>query len=518
MRADRERNAEEPAKAARSATRHRENPSSPRDVLQAPGIASAADVLRLQHIAGNRAVSRTLQRSPQDERTDAGSGRGTIVSRPGGRLHALTPDVAEAIPVKNALLKRLTDGPVFSDAEIADLKAQGRSWLNAIGTGRYEDAVAYSAAGKYYDWLKLAPGKRLLIATVEWRERKGRTEKSPAFTLGRHLDLRGGAVPEDERDSVTEARDAQIREAFVDTLAPPFEDSVPDSEAHRKNARANTILTNVFLILQNGLKVYDPDAEAHVDFTDGDVARALAHGGRVNIRIPALGEADSPTALPDWLGVTENGKNPNKAEKRSFATHHMSIDGDKFEEQGGMSASLRNVFPFNSAEGVKLWGLPLAADGMGGHDFNGDVILPDNGHGHMLLVFTPPRRDRDGALEVGIETVGPGGPSPVGHTHNILSTEATANPESSFYGHKKDKIGGGKLKDNQRYVALAELSNGGDWQKFLDELQTDWADRLHAAGDDLNARRALYGQLVGRREGRFTPPAGAPPAPQRAKW
>lgn len=506
MRADRERNTAEP----RATTRHREHSSHRTDVPR--NIMSPADVVHLQRAAGNRAVSRALQRSPQDGETTAGSGRGTIVSRPGGGRPALAPDAATAIPVKKALLKRLTGGPVFSDAEIADLKAQDRGWLNAIGTGRYEDAVAYSAAGKYYDWLKLAPGKRLLIATVEWRERKGRTEKSPAFTLGRHLDLRGGALSEDARDSAIGARDTQIREAFVNTLAPPFEDLVPDPEAHRKNARANTILTNVFLILQNGLKVYDPDAEAHVDFTDGDVARALAHGGRVNIRIPALGEADSPTALPDWLRVTQNGENPRKDEKRDFATHHMSISGvnDKFEEKGGMSASLSNMIPRGSAEQVRLWGLPLAADGMGGHDFNGDVILPDNGHGHMLLVFTPPRRDRDGALEVGIETVGPGGPSPVGYTHNFLSTEATANPESSFYGHKKDKIGGGKLKDNQRYVALAELRNGAGWRTFLDALQTDWADRLHAAGDDLNARRDLYRQLVGRREGRFTPQAGPP--------
>lgn len=508
MRADRERTVPEPARSAVS----RRNPPSSAE-RPAPGPVSAADVLHLQTLAGNRAVSRTLQRSPRDEQaTGSGSGRGTIVSGPRGGLHALGPDQVEARSVRNALLKRLGDGPVFSTTEIADLRAQDESWLNAIGTGRYEDAVAYSAAGKYYDWLELAPGKRLLIATLEWRKRIRRAEsgaeKSPAFTLGRHLDLRGGAVPEDERESVVEQRDGQIREAFVNTLAPEFAGSVQDTEAHRKNDRANVILTNVLLILQNGLKVYDDEAEKHVDFT-GDVARALAHGGRVNIRIPALGEGESATDLTDWLTVTENGKNPNKDEKRAFATHHMSIKGvdDKFEERGGMSASLSNVFPLNSAEQVKLWGLPLAADGMGGHDFNGDVILPDNGHGHMLLGFTPPRRDRDGALEVGIETVGPGGPSPVGHKHNILSTEATANPESSFYGHKKDKIGGGKLKDNQRYVPLAELQTGDGvgWQDFLKKMKADWEDRLTTAGDDLNERQALYRRLVGKREGRFTP-------------
>ena len=126
------------------------------------------------------------------------------------------------------------------------------------------------------------------------------------------------------------------------TLASPFEDSpqVP-AGARTTNVRANTILTRIFLILQNGLKVYDDKAADHVDYVEGDVARALAHGGRVNIRIPALGaDGPPPTALLDWIGVTTNGVNEReKEEKRDYATHHMDISGtDEFAERGGMGA------------------------------------------------------------------------------------------------------------------------------------------------------------------------------------
>ncbi|MFR9728346.1 hypothetical protein ACL03H_03890 [Saccharopolyspora sp. MS10] len=503
MRVPRERDAPREARPVRAL---------PGERRQEPGSApprsgmSPTEVLRLQRSAGNRAVSGSLQRAQEERESSAAAGH---LRQPRGGLRSLVPGWAEALPVKRKLTDRLVKGPVFSADEIAELKRQDPKWLRAIGTGRYEDAAAYVARGKYYDWLRLEPGKRLLIATLEWRERLGDQDNSPAFTLGRHLDLRGGALTGEERAAALEQRDTRIREAFVNTLASDSAGDVHDEDAVIKNNRANLILTNVFLILQNGLQVYDEQANKHVDHTTGDVNRALAHGGRVNIRIPALGEGESATALTDWLGVTENGvnerdedENGEKLEKRGFATHHMSIRGtEKFEERGGMIASARNVLDRR----VRLWGLPLAADGMGRHDFNGDVILPDNSHGHMLLVFTPPRRDRDGALEVGLETIGPGGASPVGHEHNWLSTEATANPESSFYGHKKDKVGGGELKDNQRYVPMAELGSGEGWLAFLRAVKSDWEDRLTEAGDDLAARQALYRQLVGKREGGFTP-------------
>ncbi|MEU1376043.1 PE-PGRS family protein [Streptomyces triculaminicus] len=468
-----------------------------------PPTPPAAGLAGLQPVLGNRAVALVVEQRAARSRLGE-----LLTGRDSGARQISTSQV------KAALTRRLTEGPVFGADELRNIKALSRSpeWLDEIGIGRYEDAEKYTEKGDYRDWLRLKPGRRLLIATLEWtrnRPREGRpTPTSPAYTLGRHLALRGDGLSGDERRSAEGERDRQIHGAFVDTLVPPAAPVPDDLNALRKDARARTILTHVFLILRNGLKVYKEGA-GHIDFREGDVARALAHGGRVNIRIPQLEVRDSAFALTDWLGLTrDGGRDVHPAERRAFGTHHMKIGENKggvagkFEEQGGTLASVKNVVqPGKKSDRVRLYGLDLAAGGLGSHDFNGDVVLPDGGHGHMFLGFTPPRRNRDGALQVGIETTSPGGPSPVGYQHTWRSTEATANPESSFYGHKKDKIGEGKLAVSQRYVNLGEFRTptGDGWMRFLEELKRGWAQRLAAAETDPVARRALYSELTGRR-------------------
>jgi hypothetical protein len=88
-----------------------------------------------------------------------------------------------------------------------------------------------------------------------------------------------------------------------------------------KDTKARDVFTSVLLLLQHGLKTYDPGAEvaAHVDYREGDVVRALAHGGRVNIRIPALRAGESPQSLTDFLGVTDRGRRAGFVDKRDFA-------------------------------------------------------------------------------------------------------------------------------------------------------------------------------------------------------
>lgn len=479
---------------------------SPHRTATRPPAPPAVGLAGLRTTLGNRAMAEAAeQRAARIRLGELLTGRDSGTGRIGNGQ------------VKQALTRRLAEGPVLGADELRDIRILSRSaeWLDDIGIGRYEDAEKYSERSDYRDWLRLEPGRRLLIATLEWtgnRPEEGRpTPISPAYTLGRHLALRGGGLSGEERGRAEEERDRQIHGAFVDTLDPrAAAASVPDDpEAWRKDARARTILTRVFLILRNGLKVYKEGA-GHIDFREGDVARALAHGGRVNIRIPQLEFRDSAFALTDWLGLTrDGGHDVRPAERRAFGTHHMKIGENKggvagkFEEQGGTLASVKNVLrPGRKSDRVRLYGLDLAAGGMGSRDFNGDVVLPDGGHGHMFLGFTPPRPDRDGALQVGIETTSPGGPSPVGYQHTWRSTEATANPESSFYGHKKDKIGEGKLAVNQRYVDLGEFrtASGGGWTRFLEELEQGWARRLAEAGADPVARRALYAELTGRRD------------------
>src|SRR5690606_11168611 len=131
----------------------------------------------------------------------------------------------------------------------------------------------------------------------------------------------------------------------------------------------------------------------------GDVVRALAHGGRVNIRIPALRDGDDPMALTDFLGATRNGQLTEATSKRAFATHRTAIGKNKegeegtFQEKGGTLTSLTNMvtpsLPERGVERPRMMGVDIAGGGLDSRDWNGEVVLPNGSHGHMLLVFTP---------------------------------------------------------------------------------------------------------------------------------
>jgi len=416
---------------------------------------------------------------------------------------------------KKRLEKRFPKGPLFSDTDVLDIRTlsgskDGSKWLEEVGIGLWSDAKAYLDAADYTLWLKQSPGRRLLIATRAWNDKIGATDANPppSYTLGRAMAIQSG-------DHTGEAqRDAHIRDAFVNTLMPVGANEIAEVRATAgndadaiiaANAEAQQILARILLILQVGLQVFDPTTATHIDYRTGDVVRALAHGGRVNIRIPALSgqnKSDDPYALTDWIGITDQGDAVDSVKARGFGTHHMNIGDNKhgragtgsFVEEGGKSASMAN----KTSRGVKLFGLDLAAGGLGKRDFNGDVILPDGAHGHMFIGFTKPTKSKDGALQIGIETTAPGADSLVGYKHDWNSTEATANPESSFYGHKMQKIGGGKLATNQRLVDLNKVqsSEGKRWLDFLTEI----GDVVDDALADPNIQESrVYEVLAGPR-------------------
>jgi hypothetical protein len=90
----------------------------------------------------------------------------------------------------------------------------------------------------------------------------------------------------------------------------------------------------------------------------------------------------------------------------------------------------------------------------------------------------------------------PDGPSLVGYTHDWRPSEKTANPESSFYGHKSDKIGEGGLETNQRYVDLLGLEGSGTtWLTRLQEMAAAWQSLLKKMG-----AKAAYELLVGKQK------------------
>ncbi|MFG2372625.1 hypothetical protein ACGFY9_14250 [Streptomyces sp. NPDC048504] len=309
-------------------------------------------------------------------------------------------------------------GPSFTDAELEAIKAVGAEdpkRLKTVGMCTATEAEAYIKAGNFHNWLEQPEGKRLLVATLRWHQNieergQGKSPDKPGRSdhqLGRHMAMHAEGTPQSEKDQLPGERNDQIFQTFVATMLPPgISDAVPDAA------------------LKEGLKVFNPETGIHDDFKD-DVAHALAYGGRVNIRIPQLSDGQHGYELPPWLHITKENRKPwelrsapeKPVYRRGFGTHHMEIgdnqaDGTRggFVEKGEIGATVQNWFDPHS----HLYGLPVATGGMGNTDYHGDTILPNESYGHMFMGYKPPTDKRDGGLQIGLETAGPGGNAPLG--------------------------------------------------------------------------------------------------------
>lgn len=442
--------------------------------------------------------------------------------------------------LRRTLDRRVKLGEPFTDQELADIQHLSKlnpKWLERVGIGTYQEAEKY-VGGRFDNWMKLSSGKRVLTATLAFKKQHPHMVEAmtvppnhPDYTLGRFMTTKSPNIPDDVKEEMKREAYEQIRQTAVDTLHPagiPAERRHPDADKDStrawapKDKDAREMLTKVLLILRNGLKLYDAGQKAHVDDHGQDVIRALAHGGRVVIDIPALTDGQSPYDLTDFLGATQPVPHPPGSEgqdparqlgpsvsHRGFATHRTKITEDKdgkpgrFQEEGELPAAVKNFFSKAGSNPPLLMGMDISGGGLGGADWNGDVILPNGSWGHMLLVFQQPTVKTKGSLLVGIETLAPGATSPVGYEHKATSSEATANDESVLHGHKGDKVGAGKLKDNSRLVELSDFAqkrNDGDWRTFLDELNQEWVQKLRKTEDGSKEREALYRELVGPRQ------------------
>ncbi|MFJ4277470.1 DUF4157 domain-containing protein [Streptomyces massasporeus] len=423
--------------------------------------------------------------------------------------------------VRDVIHKRVRGGPRFTDPELQAIRAvesEDPKWLKTVGLCTHAEAEAYIKAGDFRGWLQQPEGKRLLVATLRWQQNiEDRAQGMPPakatrsdYQLGRHMAMHAEETPQSEKDQLEGERNEQIFQTFVKTFLPPgISDDVPDADRHRQRVERGTeLLTRIFLILKEGLKVFNPEAGIHEDFKD-DVAHALAYGGRVNVRIPQLADGQHGYELPQWLHITKETRKawePRSAPaapvyRRGFGTHHMEIgdngkDGARggFVEKGEIGATVQNWLDPHS----HLYGLPLAVGGMGNNDYHGDTILPDESYGHLFMGYKPPTSKRDGAFQVGIETAGPGGRTPDGYQHGVTSSEKNNNPVSQLGGHKDDKPGAkAPLGSNQRQVDLREF---GDWVQKLKRLEEDWKSEFAKARTH-EERAALYRDLIGKRNG-----------------
>ncbi|WP_437895102.1 hypothetical protein [Sorangium sp. So ce124] len=418
---------------------------------------------------------------------------------------------------KKQLGKRFPKGPLFNEAEwnaFEQLSStpQGQRWLNASGMLTLDQAKQYLSDDeddnpeKFRGFHQLHKPSKVVLASYVSRQRNSgesgqRFDGTPPAAVALSMEARHTTDPA-RRDALKREIDQGIAAEWAKTLEhtepnddattaiaqgavpnPTGSGTLSNDDVLDRHHQSIEVLTNVFHLLQEGAEIYDAGAKSHVPLRDVPVAKLLSHGGRVNIQIPA---GTPPYAVTELLGITDSHGNPKAGVfPRAFGTHHVALGKGKFKEEGGHVAAIKSKF-----DDTELYGINLAIGGLGLKDFNGDVILPDGAHGHIFIGHRPPRQDRPGALQIGIETTGPNAPSTVGYIHNWRSTEKTANPISSVGGLKQDKIGDDQIK-NARTVDLGKL--GDDWAGVL----KDRADRF---AEDVKDRPAeAIQELVGPR-------------------
>ena len=477
---------------------------------------------------------------------------------------------------------RFPKGPLLRLDELRTILQASAKELSNANAVSILDALRFLQARQYYTWIQLPIAVKLELGSLAWNfageyqdaltpimQQLPRAltpadvKDTPAYRYGRSAALRQLTKverPNSRRVQVLRAElENEIVKEWIRTFVSPHGKEIGPGQdglsactitainnnalnvsVRNKSPDANTVLKmhndamtflkKVLIILQTGLQIYDNVAKQY-NIGLYPAALALSHGGRVNIRIPALVDlkdgkkpADK-NAMIRWLGMLdESGQLAVPFYERDFGTHWLQIGRNKgkrpgtgmFEEKAGkISPNLKKLLGVDNA---KMYGLDIAAGGIGRADFNGDLILPDGGHGHVFILYIPPTDGQDGGLQIGIETTSPSEfkfprpsifkkenaeahiPSPVGYVHDASSSEASANPESSFGGLKEDKIGdqensmailGKKYGDlgRGRYVNLVGV-NDGDWLQHLQNLEKAFDDvktkyGVTAAYDDL---------------------------------
>ncbi|NEQ65194.1 MAG: hypothetical protein F6K21_06790 [Symploca sp. SIO2D2] len=383
-----------------------------------------------------------------------------------------------------------------------------------LKSGTIKEAIDYIYKQDFTKWLDLPPAKRLLISSFVSQavdnldallDALPRSLLPESIKSGQNIQMPFDKLNETPAyqmalsytKNMPEIRE-YTRRQWQDTLTSSTElDSITTNALKKEGYNDEQIenlkkqhkfgkelLRKLFVLMHEGLKERTDNGD-YQPWTE-NMATALSHGGRINIRIPALNETiDNPFDLTDWLGITVDGKMNSSPEngkaifKRSFGTHYLTIDNAKgiFEEKGGQKAAVRAKLNSDT----QLFGLNLAAGGFGKQDYNGKVIVPDGSHGHMFIGFRKPTAKNDGGLQIGVETTGPGVPSMVGYKHNMFSSEKTANPLSSFGGSKDDKHGVGKLDWNR--VTLSELDS-------TDKNSPSWLNKLKEKDDMFQLQRS----------------------------
>lgn len=326
----------------------------------------------------------------------------------------------------------------------------------------YVEACRMAGTMKGTDWgpkSKLTITQKLEIASIEVKQ--GMTD---GIGYARYMGIK---ADQEEDPDAQEFVDEQDVKAWSDTLNNVDEEALVEKLGEKKAIKAmaqqeaaKAILKRIFLLLQVGLQYRDRPDDPLKDW-EGPVARALSHGGRVNIFLPPVAEGHDPDEFWNWLTGGKDNRKQAGMNWRAAATHGFSWEnGEPKEEKLGKASSVSFT---------KHFGMDLPVGGLGEKNVSGEIILADGTNGHLYINYDPPTTIRGGALLIGVESSSSGKSNPYGKGHD---TSGRAGEFSATGGLKRNKLGaeyGGMVVDlrdaKDDFVALlgefeAEVEQG----------------------------------------------------------
>lgn len=226
------------------------------------------------------------------------------------------------------------------------------------------------------------------------------------------------------------------RKLYKDTVY--YQEPKQTADLNLEVAGADILKRTLLLMGSSNLQLKsDDDVQKAASENELPVSTYLAHGARVLITIPA----GSDNQLMNWLATgnpaTSGLSNFQTQEEaiqvdkfiynRSAATHDTSIDenGTVKELKGAMIGARDFLKNKLLGKKTKHYGIDLALDAeWGGKDSQGNpVTRPDGDHGHLYFHYTPPKKDKPGALLIGLE-----GSAPSSHKHSKTGASDPISP------------------------------------------------------------------------------------------
>jgi len=295
--------------------------------------------------------------------------------------------------------------------------------LTKFGFLPYSKAINLAVSMKGTDWgpkSSLTIKQKLQIATIQVEN-----NQTDGIGYARYMGIKAKKNDDMEAQEYVNEQDEKAWEKTIDTV----DENSLNNELGKEKAQdlikqhesAKNILKRIFIVLQTKLQYRNNQDDPKLQDWEGPVARALSHGGRVNIFLPPVSNQKDQDAFWNWLTGGKSERETAKLKGRTAATHGFSWNdenenkNEKSKDKKDKKLKQPKEEKFGNWKAItngKHWGMDLPVGGLGTKNVSGEMTLANGKNGHMYINYDPPTTTRGGALLIGVESSGSGKSNP----------------------------------------------------------------------------------------------------------